>query len=59
MVTFTVHFLTKDVPMTLDSSRLYFTGGLTVAILVIVATGVGVVLARAREPVFGAVIKGD
>jgi serine/threonine-protein kinase len=56
IVAFTVHFLTKDVPMTLDSSRLYFTDGLTVAVLVIVATGIGVVLARAREPLFGAVI---
>jgi hypothetical protein len=59
MVAFTVHFLTKDVPMTLDTSRLYFTGGLTVAVLVIVATGIGFVLARAREPVFGTVIKAE
>ncbi len=57
MVAFTVHFLTKDVPMTLDTSRLYFTGGFTIALLVIVAAGIGVVLARAREPIFGAVIR--
>jgi serine/threonine-protein kinase len=59
IVAFSVHFLTKDVPMTLDTSRLYFTDGLTVAILVTLAAGIGVVLARAREPVFGAMIKGD
>jgi hypothetical protein len=59
IVAFTAHFLTKDVPMTLDTSRLYFTDGLTVAILVTVAAGIGVVLARAREPIFGAMIKGD
>ncbi|HUR20766.1 MAG TPA: hypothetical protein VMZ90_08150, partial [Vicinamibacterales bacterium] len=57
IVAFAVHFLTKDMPMTLDTSRLYFNSGLTVAVLVIVATGMGVALARAREPIFGAVIK--
>ena len=59
IVAFAVHFLTKDVPMTLDTARLYFTDGLTVAMLVTVATGIGVVLARAREPIFGTVIKAD
>jgi hypothetical protein len=59
IVAFTVHFLTKDVPMTLDTSRIYFPEGLTVAVLVIVMASAGFVLSRAREPIFGTVIKGE
>ena len=54
---FLVHFLTKDMPMTLDPSRLYFSEGLTTALVVVVISSVGFVLARAREPLFGKVIK--
>jgi hypothetical protein len=59
IVAFTVHFLTKDVPTTLDTSRIYFPEGLTVAVLVIVMASAGFVLSRAREPIFGTVIKGE
>ena len=58
-VSFLVHFLTKDMPMTLDPSRLYFSESLTTAMLVVVIACAGFVLARAREPIFGAVIQGE
>ena len=58
-VAFFVHFLTKDVPMTLDPSRLYFSESLTTAVLVVAVAGIGFVLARAREPIFGTVIQGE
>ena len=59
MVTFTVHFLTKDFPMTMDSSKVYFNDGLVAAVIVAVIAIAGFVLARAREPIFGKVIKGE
>jgi hypothetical protein len=59
VVAFIAHFVTKDVPMTLDSSRLYFNDGLLAAVIVTAMAAVGFVLARAREPIFGNVIKGE
>ena len=59
MVSFTVHFMTKDVPMTLDSSRIYFNDGLIAAVLVTTIVVVGFALARAREPIFGKVIQAE
>jgi hypothetical protein len=59
VVAFTVHFLTKDFPMTLDTSKLYFNDGLIIAVLVTAMAATGFVLARAREPVFGKVIRNE
>ena len=59
IVAFTVHFLTKDVHVTLDTARIDFTAGLLVAAIVILAAGGGFVLARAREPVFGSLVRVD
>jgi hypothetical protein len=59
IATFTVHFITMGIPLTLDSSRWYFSEGLTAAVLVTAIASIGFVLARAREPIFGNVIKAD
>ena len=58
-VAFLVHFLTKDMPVTLDPSRLYFTEAILTAALVTAMAIAGFVLARAREPILGTVIKAD
>jgi hypothetical protein len=54
-----VHFVTKNVPTTLDPSRLYFGASATVAAIVIGIAVAGFVLARSHEPVFGRVIRDD
>ncbi|HUU33571.1 MAG TPA: hypothetical protein VMW48_05880, partial [Vicinamibacterales bacterium] len=59
IVTFGVHFLTKNVPLSLDGSRLYFADGIAIAAIVTALAVAGFVLARAREPFFGGLIKMD
>ncbi len=52
-VAFFVHFLTKDLPATLDPDRLYFGVGMTSAFIAAGIAVAGFWLARAGQPLFG------
>jgi hypothetical protein len=56
MVTFFCHLLTKDLPMTLDGSALYFTTSALAIALVLGMSVLGFVLARANQPLFGRLV---
>jgi serine/threonine-protein kinase len=59
VVAFFAHFVTNNIAMTLDSSKLYFPHGLAVIALLAVVGAAGVYLARAGEPLFGKVLADD
>jgi hypothetical protein len=56
---FFVHFVTKDLPTSLDPSRFFFGAGVAVAVVIVLVAVTGFVLARGREPVFGGMIRAD
>jgi hypothetical protein len=53
VVSFFVHLSTKDLPLTLDSTRPHFATSLIVVGVVVAVVVVGFVMARANQPMFG------
>jgi hypothetical protein len=59
VVAFFAHFMTTNLPMTLDPSALYFGQGLVVMALILTIAIFGFYLARAGDPLFGKVLADD
>lgn len=53
VITFFTHFVTKDVPLTLDPAKPYFEQSAFLVVLLISMAAAGFVLARSKEPLLG------